>query len=105
MTRPASRKPWMKRWPRCADSPHQQGGADALEPEVRPYLAVTLAEERRSGRHGTDCLGEGGIEAIGIFLDGRVIIEEARIEMQKPIETTGSGDLEEARRVEVSVRP
>ena len=32
-------------------------------------------------------------------------IEEARIEMQKPIETTGSGDLEEARRVEVSVRP
>lgn len=32
-------------------------------------------------------------------------IEEARIEMQKPIETTGSGDLEQARRVEVSVRP
>jgi len=32
-------------------------------------------------------------------------IEAARIDMAKPIETTGSGDLQEARRVEVSVRP
>jgi len=32
-------------------------------------------------------------------------IEEARIDMRKPIETTGSGSLEEARRVEVSVKP
>jgi K(+)-stimulated pyrophosphate-energized sodium pump len=32
-------------------------------------------------------------------------IEEARIDMQKPLETTGGGSLEEARRVEVSVRP
>jgi outer membrane protein OmpA-like peptidoglycan-associated protein len=32
-------------------------------------------------------------------------IEEARMDMQKPIETTGGGSLEEARRVEVSVRP
>lgn len=31
-------------------------------------------------------------------------VEEARIEMAKPVETTGSGTLEEARRVEVSVR-
>lgn len=32
-------------------------------------------------------------------------IEEARIDMRKPIETTGSGSLEEARRVEVSILP
>jgi outer membrane protein OmpA-like peptidoglycan-associated protein len=32
-------------------------------------------------------------------------IEEARFDMRKPIETTGSGDLQEARRVEVSVQP
>jgi len=32
-------------------------------------------------------------------------IEAARIDMAKPIETTGSGDLRQARRVEVSVRP
>lgn len=32
-------------------------------------------------------------------------IAEARLDMAKPIETTGSGDLQEARRVEVSVRP
>lgn len=25
MTRPASRKPWIKQWPRCADLPLQQG--------------------------------------------------------------------------------
>jgi len=30
-------------------------------------------------------------------------IEEARIDMRKPIETTGSGSLDEARRVEVSI--
>jgi hypothetical protein len=30
-------------------------------------------------------------------------IEQARIDMRKPIETTGSGSLEEARRVEVSI--
>jgi len=32
-------------------------------------------------------------------------IEAARIDMAKPIETTGSGDLQQARRVEVGVRP
>jgi outer membrane protein OmpA-like peptidoglycan-associated protein len=32
-------------------------------------------------------------------------VGEARIDMAKPIETTGSGDLQQARRVEVSVRP
>ena len=32
-------------------------------------------------------------------------IEEARIDMRKPIVTTGSGSLQQARRVEVSVRP
>ena len=32
-------------------------------------------------------------------------IEEARTDMRKPIVTTGSGSLQEARRVEVSVRP
>jgi len=32
-------------------------------------------------------------------------IEEARMDMRKPIETTGSGSLDEARRVEVSVLP
>ena len=31
-------------------------------------------------------------------------IAEGRIEMQKPIETTGDGSLEAARRVEVTVR-
>ena len=32
-------------------------------------------------------------------------IEEERMDMRKPIETTGSGSLDEARRVEVSVLP
>jgi hypothetical protein len=32
-------------------------------------------------------------------------VAEAQIEMVKPIVTTGSGDLAEARRVEVTVRP
>ena len=32
-------------------------------------------------------------------------VAEGRFDMAKPIETTGSGDLQEARRVEVSVKP
>jgi outer membrane protein OmpA-like peptidoglycan-associated protein len=32
-------------------------------------------------------------------------VPESQIEMVKPVETTGGGDLEEARRVEVTVRP
>jgi outer membrane protein OmpA-like peptidoglycan-associated protein len=32
-------------------------------------------------------------------------VAEGRLDMAKPVETTGSGDLQEARRVEVSVKP
>jgi outer membrane protein OmpA-like peptidoglycan-associated protein len=49
-----------------------------------------LAKQRATSVH--DALIAGGVT-------------ESQIEMVKPVETTGGGDLEEARRVEVTIRP
>lgn len=49
-------------------------------------------------------LAKNRAKAVRETLKAAGIVEE-RIVMQKPIETTGSGDLAEARRVEVSIQP
>jgi outer membrane protein OmpA-like peptidoglycan-associated protein len=80
-----------------------------LAPTVEYVKANPLATVAISGYHDPTGDREHNIElakdralAVRDYLMAQGI-EEARFDMRKPIETTGSGSLEEARRVEVSV--
>jgi hypothetical protein len=83
--------------------------AGTLAPIVEYVKTNPSATVAISGYHDPTGDREHNIElaknravAVGDYLMAQGI-EEARIDMRKPIETTGSGSLEEARRVEVSI--
>lgn len=87
------------------------GAADALAHVVEYLLSHPSAVALVSGYHDPTGDREHNVElAKNRALSVRdhlaqAGVEEARIDLRKPVETTGSGTLEEARRVEVSVRP
>jgi outer membrane protein OmpA-like peptidoglycan-associated protein len=85
--------------------------AASLAPIVEYLKANPTARGAISGYHDPTGDREHNIELAknrALAVRGYLVaqaIEEARFDMRKPVETTGSGSLEEARRVEVSVLP
>jgi outer membrane protein OmpA-like peptidoglycan-associated protein len=85
--------------------------AEKLEPIVGYLNANPTAMAVISGYHDPTGDREHNLElaksrafAVRDFLV-KSGVAEGRFDMAKPIETTGSGDLQEARRVEVGVKP
>ena len=88
-----------------------RAGADSVVATVVAYLkshdgakaVITGFHDPRGSQAVNNELAKNRAKSVAALL-GRLGIGEDRIVMEKPVETTGTGTLDEARRVEVSVR-